>query len=207
MGCVSPSTVFPTREGYVALHCFAPGREWGITSFCLSPPRREKERPSLCPMVWDKGLQELGREAEGDYQIHPFCSQGRWREVAEFGLTHWYASSHLLAPKRRCWGKIIYTQIALLVCSSLACCRPLCKGSCKEGSAGPHFAMELDHPRTVQGTALRCSSILGCSILNLVTSHLFSKLLPAMLSPSPALTTSTELVIPHTKLTRNLCYI
>lgn len=78
-------------------------------------PSEEEERAAFSlPNVWDGGLQELGREAKGDYQIHSFCSQGRGREVAEFALTHGYASSHLLAPRRRCWGKITYTQIALL---------------------------------------------------------------------------------------------
>lgn len=41
---------------------------------------------------------------------------------------------------------------------------------CKEGSARPQFAMELDHPRRAQGTALRGFSTLGCSIHILMAS-------------------------------------
>lgn len=78
----------------------------------------------------------------------------------------------------------------------------------EEGGDGPLFAIELDHPRRVQrGTLIRrCFSTLGCSILILVASRLFSELLPAVLSPSPSLPTSTELVTPSTKLAGGLWY-
>lgn len=61
MGCVSPYTVFPTREGYVVLQRFSLGREWGITSSCLSPLRGRRSRQlTFCSMVWIWGLQGLG---------------------------------------------------------------------------------------------------------------------------------------------------
>lgn len=70
---------------------------------------------------------------------------------------------------------------------------------CKQGSSRPQFAMELDHPRRTQGTALRCFSTLGRSIDILMASCRFPELLPAAPSPSPTASTSTE---PETPCTR-----
>lgn len=64
---------------------------------------------------------------------------------------------------------------------------------CKEGSARLQLAMELDHPRRAQETALRCFSTLWCSIHILLASCLSPELLTSVLSPSPTVSTITEL--------------
>lgn len=133
----------------------------------------------------------MGREAQGDYQIHQFCSHS-WICFISPDVTQ----EKVLAENHTHTN----SSAALLLCSGLVSHTSLCKGSCEEGSAGSHFAMKHDHPRRTLGAALSCFSTLGCCVLILMASCLFSELLSA-------LPTSTELETPHTKLTGGLCCI
>lgn len=57
-----------------------------------------------------------------------------------FAPTHGYASSHLMLPRRRCWRKIIHTQIALLLCSSAlawSATHPSARGAARKAVLDP----------------------------------------------------------------------
>lgn len=154
---------------------------------CLSAEEGEGAALFLPHGVRQGSTGTGGREAQIDYQIHQFCSHSWICFISPAGT-----QEKVLVEN--------HTQIALLLCSGLVSRRSLCKGSWKEGSAGPHFAMEPNHPRRALGAALSCFSTLGCCVLIVMASCLFSELLPAF-------PTSAELETPHTKLTGGLCYI
>lgn len=119
------SQLSPPEEGTWCSNALLQAGNEEIASSCLSHLGREKEQTTLLlPHGVRLGFTGTGGNAQTDYQMHQIRSQGRGREVAEFALTQ--ASLHLLAPRRSCWSKITYTQIALLLCSSLVLCRPLC---------------------------------------------------------------------------------
>lgn len=111
--------------------------------------------------------------------------------MAEFALTQ--ASLHFYYPGEVAGQNYIDTNHSTPL---LFLCPVQIPLHCKEGSARPQFAMELDHPRRAQGTARRCFSTLGCSILILIDSCLFPELLAAVLSSSPTVSTSTKPEVP-----------
>lgn len=132
-------------------------------------------------MVRDGRLQEQGRGLRR--LSNTLFSQPGERERSGRVFSHpWICFISPASTQEKMLGrKHIYTNCSAAL---LFPCRPLCRRSCKEGGTEPHFAMELDPPRIVQGTSLRCFGTLGCSVLILVTSCLFSQLLPYAVSTS-----------------------
>lgn len=196
MGCVSPFTAFPTRGGYVVFQCFAPGREWRNCQL-LSLPSEEGEgadNPPSAPWCetgvyrdWGKCTNRLSNASN---------SQPGERERSGRICSHPSFITLVSTQEKLLEQNYIYTNRSAPLLFLGPVQTPL---HCKEGSARPQLAMELDHLRRAQGTALRCFSTLGCSIDILIASCLFPELLPAALSHSPTVSTSTE---PETPCTR-----
>lgn len=193
MGCLSPSTVFPTREGYLVLQHFAPGREWGNHQL-LSLPSEEGEgadsplSASWCETGVYRNWGKCTNRLSNTVNLQPWEGKRSGRICSHQSFVTPFTTQEKLL------GQIyIYTNHSTPLLFYCPVQIPL---HCKEGSARPQFAMELDHPRRAQGTAQRCFSTLGCSIHILIDSCLFPELLAAVLSPSPTVSTSTEPEIP-----------
>lgn len=99
MGCVSPFTAFPTREGYVMFQCFGPGREWGNHQLLSLPSEEGEGEDSPLSAPWcETGVYREWGKCTNRLSNTSNLQSGRGRKVAEFALTQ--ASLHLLAPRR-----------------------------------------------------------------------------------------------------------
>lgn len=198
MGCVSPSTLFPTREDmWFSTTLLQAGNE---ESPAPISPLRGGRRSSPLSAPWFPGTVERHLSRLSKTSI----LQARDRERSGRVCSHpWICFISPDGTQEKMLGKNhIYTNCSALLLFPGRLQTPL-QGELQ----GEWCWTSLCHPRRVQETGLRCFRSLGCSILILMASCLFSELRPAVLPPSPTLPTSTELVTPHTKLTGSLCYI
>lgn len=138
-----------------------------ITSSCFSPLRREKEQTALfLPHGVKLGFTGAGEMHKQIIKHIKFAARGeeeKWQNLLSPKLHHTcYHPGEVAGAKLH-----THTNHSAPLLFRHPVQSPL---HCKEGSARPQFATELDHPRRAQGTALRCFSSLGGSIHILMAS-------------------------------------